>query len=223
MTLTQRDARIDDADHRLRQTRQLRRQTVMAADRVSLYPTKDGGGTCGTSRQSKTHNIESREVRYPWHPWHGRTVWIYQSLNKHGIGILRCRTEQDQRVSLLELPEWMFDTAAGEIQLAKTAVVRCEALRDLKVVLQQHHSLARRDSVIESQHQSLQSSGGADVQATEPTQVYSTETIPPETQEPSVGESAGGNSTENRKAVSTAIEPTFRKSARLQRQKGGTR
>jgi hypothetical protein len=189
---------------------------------VNPYPMRDADGSDGTSRQSKTHNIESREVRYRWHPWHRRTVWVYQSLKKHGVGILRCRTEQDQRGSLLELPEWMFDTAAGEIQLAKTAVVSCEALRDLKVVLQQHQSLARRDSVIESQHQSLQSSGGADVQATEPAPVYSTETIPPETQEPSVGESASGNSTEDRKAVSTAIEPTFRKSARLQRQKGGT-
>jgi hypothetical protein len=49
MTLTQRDVRIDDADRRLRQTRQLRRQTVLTADRVNLYPTKDGGGTCGNS------------------------------------------------------------------------------------------------------------------------------------------------------------------------------
>jgi hypothetical protein len=115
----------------------------------------------------------------------------------------------------------MFDTAAGEIQLAKTAVVSCEALRDLKVVLQQHQSLARRDSVIESQHQSLQSSGGADVQATETTQADSTETIPAKAQGPPVGEFASGDSTDDRKAVSTAIEPTFRKSARLQRQKGG--
>lgn len=126
-------------------------------------------------------------------------------------------------MSLLELPEWMLDTAAGEIQLAMTAVVCCEALRDLKVVLQQHQSLARRDSVIESQHQSLQSSGGADVQAREPAQADSTETIPPRAQEPPVGESASGNSTEGRKAVGSAIEPTYRKSARLQRQKGGTR
>ena len=189
---------------------------------MNLSPKRDEGGTDGTSRQSKTHNIESREVRYRWHPWHGRTVWIYQSLKKHGVGILRCRTEQDQKVSLLELPEWMFDTAAGEIQLAKTAVVSCEALRDLRVVLQQHQSLARRDGVIESQHQSLQSRGGADVQATEPPGADSTETIPPKAQEPPVGESTGGNSTEDRKAVSTAILPTFRKNARLQ-QKGGPR
>jgi hypothetical protein len=186
-------------------------------------PTIDASSNRGTNRQSKTHNTESREVRYRWHPWHGRAVWIYQSLKKQGVGILRCRTDQDEKVSLLELPEWMFDTAAGEIQLAKTAAVSCEALRDLKVVLQQHQSLARRDGVIESQHQSLQTSGGADAQATEPTQADSADTIPPKAQEPPVGESASGNSTEDRKAVSTAIEPTFRKSARLQREKGGAR
>src|SRR5262249_38601047 len=161
----------------LQESRQFRQQIGLAVNPVNPYPMKGEGGIDGTSRQSKTHNIESREVRYRWHPWHGRAVWVYQSLKKQGIGILRCRTDQDERVSLLELPEWMFDTGAGEIQLAKTAVVSCEALRDLKAVLQQHQSLARRNGVIKSQHQSLQSSGGADVQATETTQADSTETI----------------------------------------------
>src|SRR5262245_65456880 len=82
-----------------------------------------------TSRQSKTHNIESREVRYRWHPWHGRAVWVYQSLKKQGIGILRCRTDQDERVSMMELPEWMFDTGAGECQLAKKEVGSLEVMR----------------------------------------------------------------------------------------------
>src|SRR5262249_25596374 len=205
----------------LQESRQFRQQIGLAVNPVNPYPMKGEGGIDGTSRQSKTHNIESREVRYRWHPWHGRAVWVYQSLKKQGIGILRCRTDQDERVSLLELPEWMFDTGAGEIQLAKTAVVSCEALRDLKAVLQQHQSLARRNGVIKSQHQSLQSSGGADVQATETTQADSTETISAKAQDSPVGESASGDSTDDRKVVSTAIGPTFRKSARLQRQKGG--
>ena len=50
MILTQRDVRIGDADHRLRQTRQLRRQIVLAADRVSLYPRRDEGASDGNRR-----------------------------------------------------------------------------------------------------------------------------------------------------------------------------
>jgi hypothetical protein len=93
----------------------------------------------------------------------------------------------------------------------------------LKALLEGNQTRPGRASIVEVQHQSLQSSGGAEVQATEPTQADSTETIPPKAQEPPVEESASGNSTEDGKAVSTAIEPTLRKSARLQRQKGGTR
>ena len=48
--LTQRDVRIGDADHRVRQTRQLRRQIVLAADRVSLYPRRDEGASDGNRR-----------------------------------------------------------------------------------------------------------------------------------------------------------------------------
>jgi hypothetical protein len=189
---------------------------------VNLYPKRDEGGIDGTSRQSNTHSIESREVHYPWHAWYGRTVWIYQSLKKDGEGILRCRLEQDQRGSLQELPEWMFDTAAGNIQIAKTAAVCCEALRDLKALLQRYQTRSGGDGVVEIQHQSLQSSGGADVQATETNRVHSTATIPSKVQEPTVAGPAGRNSTEDRETVGTAIAPTFRKSVRLQR-KGGTR
>jgi hypothetical protein len=117
----------------------------------------------------------------------------------------------------------MFDTAAGEIQIAKTPAASCEALRELKALLERNQTRPSRASIVEVQHQSLQSSGGADVQATEPTQSDSTETIPFKAQEPPVVESTSGNSTEDGKAVSSAVEPTLRKSARLQRQKGGTR
>lgn len=182
------------------------------------------GGIDGTSRQSNTHSIESREVRYPWHPWYGRTVWIYQSLKKHDRGVLRCRVEQDVRVGLFEVPEWMFETAAGCIQLAKTPAVECEALRDLKVLLQGHQSQSGLDRVVEVQHQSLQSSGGADAEPTEPSRVYSTETVPAiETPKSSMAEPARGDPTKDGENVGTVIPPTFGKSKRLQRQKGGAR
>src|SRR2546421_11990367 len=53
------------------------------------------GVTDCTSSQSKTHSIESQEVRYRWHPWYGRTVWIHEDLEKNGEGIRRCRSENN--------------------------------------------------------------------------------------------------------------------------------
>ena len=115
----------------------------------------------------------------------------------------------------------MFDTAAGNIQIAKIPAVGCEALRDLKALLQRYQTRSGRDSVVEIQHQSLQASGGADVQATE-NGVYSTATIPTKVPGPAVAGPISGDSREDRETAGTAIGPTLRKSARLQRQKGGT-
>src|SRR5215470_8739189 len=132
--------RSDGAGHRLLEKQRSCRWIVRGGIPANLSSTRGEAATGDTSRQSNTHSIESREVRYPWHPWHGHTVWIYQSLRKHGEGILRCRVEQDQRGSLRELPEWMFDTAAGNIQIAKIPAVGCEALRDLKALLQHYQT-----------------------------------------------------------------------------------
>src|ERR1700757_615733 len=70
---------------------------------------KGGAAIHGTSSQSKTHSIESQEVRYRWHPWYGRTVWIHEDLEKNGEGIRRCRSENNVNARPLELPAWMFD------------------------------------------------------------------------------------------------------------------
>jgi hypothetical protein len=127
-------------------------------------------------------------------------------------------------VGLLEVPEWMFEAEAGCIQLAKTPVVECEALRDLKVLLQGHQSQSGLGSVVEVQHQSLQPSGGADAEPTEPSRVYSTETVPAiQVQESSISKSASRDSTKDGENVGTTIASTFGKSKRLQRQKGGAR
>jgi hypothetical protein len=114
-------------------------------------------------------------------------------------------------------------SAAGQIQIAKMPAISCEALRDLKALLQGNPTRSGRDSVVEIQHQSLQSSGGADGQAAETSRVYSTATIPTKVQEAAVAGPTSRNSTEHGENVGTAAAPTLRKSSRLQRQKGGTR
>src|SRR5215471_12174713 len=127
--------RNDGAGHRLLEKQRSCRWIVRGAIPANLSSTRGEAASGDTSRQSNTHIIESREVRYPWHLWHGRTVWIYQALRKQGEGIFRCRIDQDPSVSLQEVPEWMFDTAASQIQIAMRAAVSCEALRDLKALL----------------------------------------------------------------------------------------
>src|SRR5262245_50539397 len=116
----------------------------------------------------------------------------------------------------------MLETAAGCIQLAKTPAVGCEAVRDLKAILEGYYSRSNRDGVVEVHHQCLQPSGGADAEPTEQSRVYSTKTVPAiETQKSSMAEPARGDSTKDGENVGTVIRPTFGKS--LRGQKGGAR
>jgi hypothetical protein len=91
----------------------------------------------GTSRQRNTHSIESREVRYPWHPWHDRVVAIHQSFTRNGRALFRCSIEENLEARLLEIPQWMFDPATCcRMRLAAVPTVSCKALLDLKSLLQ---------------------------------------------------------------------------------------
>src|SRR5947209_8770125 len=47
------------------------------------------GARC-TTQQRNTHSTESREVRYPWHPWFGRMITVYATLTKGGHPLCRC-------------------------------------------------------------------------------------------------------------------------------------
>jgi hypothetical protein len=89
-----------------------------------------------TSRRSNTHRIETREVLYRWHPWYGRSVSIYQVVDRSGHGVMRCGDDQGARLRRLEAPQWMFDAATcPTLQMASMPIVECEALIDLKYLL----------------------------------------------------------------------------------------
>ena len=47
------------------------------------------------SRQRNTHNIELREVRYPWHPWHARTVAVHEAPIRNGRAVCRCGIDEN--------------------------------------------------------------------------------------------------------------------------------
>ncbi len=120
----------------------------------------DGCAPRGTSRQRNTHSIESREVCYTWHPWCGRVVAIHKTFIRNGLVVSHCSIEENSESRHLEIPEWMFDlTICRRMQVAAVPTVSCEALLELKSLLQ--CALPDTDVVLQAQHCSL-SPGGAD-------------------------------------------------------------
>jgi hypothetical protein len=100
-----------------------------------LCPRLNAYGTADTSRQSNTHSTESREIRYPWHSWCGRSVWIHRKVVKGGRIVYRCSLEQNHEARLFEVPQWMFESdACCQVHSAEEPAVNCAALLDLKLV-----------------------------------------------------------------------------------------
>jgi hypothetical protein len=132
-------------------------------------PAPDGVAPCCTSRQSDTHRIESREVRYPWHPWYGRAVWIDQAVVRGGRAMFQCRLELRQEQRSVEVPQWMFDAASCHwMRLGPIPSVSWEVLRELRALLSSGTRLGDRDELRDAQHQAEHGRGGADATVTEP-------------------------------------------------------
>lgn len=101
-------------------------------------------------------------MRYRWHPWYGRTVWIHEDLEKHGEGIRRCRIQNSAKARPLVLPAWMFDEERCRVMEVRSAArVDCKALQRVSELLKQRKSQSRRDGVVEDQ----QLPGSADAEA----------------------------------------------------------
>jgi hypothetical protein len=134
-----------------------------------VFPCSIRGGCDrrGTTRQPNTHSTERREVYYPWHPWYGRSVRVYEALVQKGQAVFRCGTEENRAIRHF-VPQWMFDPAACcRMHMAPVPLVGFEALRDLKALLR-GVALAPRDVVLKAQHRSLVFRGGADANVQEP-------------------------------------------------------
>ena len=105
-----------------------------------------------TTHQYKTHNAEPREVQYPWHPWFGRTVWVYRIVVRGTRSGAHCGLDRVQCARSLEVPLWMLEAAScSTLRLAENPIVDCTALQRLKMLL--------HGGVLEDRHSSL---GGAD-------------------------------------------------------------
>ena len=76
-----------------------------------LSQVPDGFDRRGKSRQRNTHSTESREVRYPWHPWRDRMVTTHRSFTWNARALFCCSIEESLEGRFLEIPQWMFDPA----------------------------------------------------------------------------------------------------------------
>src|SRR3954451_238156 len=112
----------------------------------------DGCDFDDTPRQYKTHNAEQCELHYPWHPWFGRTIWVYRKVIRRTRSVAHCGPDRIQCAKSLEIPLWMLEAAScSALRLAEDAAVDCAALQRLKALL--------FGGVVEDRHSSL---GGAD-------------------------------------------------------------
>jgi hypothetical protein len=130
---------------------------------------QDPGGCvlCDTSRHPYTHIIESREVRYPWHPWYGQRVSIYARFVIHGVASFRCGLGESNGDRSTHLPQWMFDAVACcNLRLTPTPVVSCEALAALKVLIARRGE-AQTVAFVEARHLDPSRLGDADAKLAE--------------------------------------------------------
>jgi hypothetical protein len=186
-----------------------------------LFQALSESGCGDTTRRLNTHSTECRKVCYPWHPWYGRSVWIYEALVQNGRAVFRCGTEENQDIRYF-VPQWMFDPAVCcRMHKVPVPVVACEALRDLKALLREV-ALFHRDVVLKAQHRSLLSRGGADAHVQEPIQSRSIPTVSSTPPQPVLAGIPSGNPTDDGETASTtAGRALAAESARLQA-KGGT-
>lgn len=131
-------------------------------------PGRDACASAGRSRQPNTHNTEFREVCYPWHPWFGRTVAVYEVLVKQGQSVCRVGFEEERSRLAVEVPAWMLELGAcRHLRRLPDPAVSCDALRAVQVLLRIVPRSAP-SGVLQAQHRSLPAAGGADAPVHDP-------------------------------------------------------
>jgi hypothetical protein len=117
----------------------------------------------------------------------------------------------------------MFDSVAcRRISLATVPTVSCGALLDLKALLR-CGSFSDSAFVLQGQHRSLLSPGGADARITKPAESRSIQTISSAPEAPVLAGAASRNQTENSTVAGATAARAHRKSPRLRQQKEGKR
>ena len=181
-------------------------------------------GECGyTTHQDHTHSTESREVRYPWHPWFGRVIWIKQTRVNQGQLIVRCALEQRHDARSIELAHWMFDSAVCcQMRMAEAPLVGVEALRELRILLALS-AAPKAEGMLQDQHHTLPVKGGADASLTQVPRENPTSTVSSAAERSAVGPAALGDSAAHCAVTGTDATRTLRSSSRSRAGEGGSR
>jgi len=193
------DARIDDEDRRLRELRRLLLWTLKTRAGVLAPPSPAPNvfESDDRSRQLNTHNTEFREVCYPWHPWFGRTVAVYEVLVKSGHPVCRCGLEEERNRLSIEVPAWMFDAAAcSRLRIMAIPAVSCQALGTLQTLLRTVTGSDGGD-VLEAQHRSLPTAGGADASVRDPSARVATHAVSSRPAVSDISDDAFGDSSQD--------------------------
>ena len=150
-------------------------------------------------------------------------VVVHEAFTRNGRAVCRCSVDENPGARLLEIPQWMFDSATcSRMRPATVPMVSCGALLDLKALLR-CAPFPDSDVVLQGQHRSLLSPGGADAKITNPTESRSIQTISSTPEAPLLAGAACRNQTENSKVAGATAARAHRKSRRLRQQKGGGR
>jgi len=161
--------------------------------RACLWPRLSAYATVDTNRRTNAHNTESRQLRYAWHPWFRRTVWIHGTLIKGGRPVHRCSLEEKQEAQLTEIPQWMFEPdTCCRVRRGEKPVVDLAALLDLRLLLQRARSPAC-DPVVKAQHHPTP--GGADARIGEPIPGSASQLVLPATAASRLGKATTRNQT----------------------------
>ena len=204
-----------DSAHEPRQPPTRPMNVVARAARATM---RDEAGVRCTSRQRNTHSTESREVRYLWHPWCGRSVTVYETLTKGGQPVCRCGVDDQRNDRSLEVPAWMFESAlCDHLRVVEAPCVDGQALIALTTVLQ----TARRAAVLEAQHDSVIAAGGADATVQPPSTSLATDAVSSAAFPPALSDAAAGHPGQGHSPAGPNAPPAGRSVARLRRGAGG--
>jgi hypothetical protein len=112
----------------------------------------------------------------------------------------------------VEVPVWMFEPAACDhLRLTATPFVDCQALIELKAVLQ----TALRADVLQAQHDSLTPPGGADAAGQTPIPSLATDAVSSPATSPSLSDAAAGHSGTDGSTARPTAAAARRSAARL--------
>jgi len=127
-----------------------------------------------TTRRRKTHITDARELLYPWHPWASQRVFVHRVVSKTAEAVFHCSLDSTPARRLLQIPQWMFDSAVMcGVHLASVSVVDAASLQELKVLL----SAMIDDDVVQGQHPSVDDAGENDAKVIEATAAGPTQAL----------------------------------------------